>query len=46
VSGRHAVTYEERVLLDMWYIEHRSFLLDLMILWRTVGCVFARTGAF
>ncbi|MES2462886.1 MAG: sugar transferase [Armatimonadota bacterium] len=46
VSGRHCVTYEERVLLDIWYIEHRSFLLDLLILWRTVGCVFARTGAF
>ncbi len=46
VSGRHCVTYEERVLLDVWYIEHRSFLLDLVILWRTVGCVFDRTGAF
>ncbi len=46
VSGRHCVSYEERVMLDIWYIEHRSFLLDLVILWRTAGCVFARTGAF
>jgi lipopolysaccharide/colanic/teichoic acid biosynthesis glycosyltransferase len=46
VSGRHCVTYEERVQLDIWYIEHRSLLLDLVILWRTVGCVLARTGAF
>lgn len=46
VSGRHLVTYEERVLLDVWYIEHRSLWLDLVILWRTVGCVFSRTGAF
>ena len=46
ISGRQCVSYEERVQLDVWYIEHRSFLMDLVILWRTVGCVFARTGAF
>jgi lipopolysaccharide/colanic/teichoic acid biosynthesis glycosyltransferase len=46
VSGRHCLTYEERVLLDIWYIEHRSLFLDLVILWRTVGSVFSRTGAF
>jgi lipopolysaccharide/colanic/teichoic acid biosynthesis glycosyltransferase len=46
ISGRQCVSYEERVLLDMWYIEHRSLLLDVIILWRTVGSVFARSGAF
>lgn len=46
ISGRQCVRYEERVQLDVWYIEHRSFLMDLIILWRTVGCVFSRTGAF
>ena len=46
ISGRQCVSYEERVLLDVWYIEHRSFQMDLVILWRTVGCVFSRTGAF
>ncbi|MBC8102957.1 MAG: sugar transferase [Cytophagales bacterium] len=45
VSGRHSVPYEERVRLDLWYITHRSFLLDLAILWRTVGCVISRSGA-
>jgi lipopolysaccharide/colanic/teichoic acid biosynthesis glycosyltransferase len=46
VSGRHKLTYEDRVQLDVWYIEHRSFRMDLVILWRTIGCVFSRTGAF
>ena len=46
ISGRQCVSYEERVQLDVWYIEHRSFLMDLVILWRTIGCVFSRTGAF
>jgi lipopolysaccharide/colanic/teichoic acid biosynthesis glycosyltransferase len=45
VSGRAEVSYPERVRLDMWYVEHRSLRLDLVILWRTVGCVLRRRGA-
>ena len=45
VSGRTNIPYSERVRLDMFYIENRSVLLDLQILWRTVGCVLARKGA-
>lgn len=45
VSGRTNVSYQERVRLDMWYIENRSLRLDLEILWRTVGCVLSRRGA-
>jgi lipopolysaccharide/colanic/teichoic acid biosynthesis glycosyltransferase len=45
VSGRTNVPYHERVRLDMYYIENRSLLLDLQILWRTVGSVLARRGA-
>ena len=45
VSGRTNVPYYERVRLDMYYIENRSILMDLQILWRTVGCVLARKGA-
>lgn len=45
VSGRTNVPYQERVRLDMLYIENRSVLLDLQILWSTVGSVLARRGA-
>lgn len=46
VSGRQHVSYQERVRLDMHYIDSRSLLLDLQILARTVGCVLLRKGAF
>ena len=46
VSGRQHVSYQERVRLDMHYIDSRSLLLDLRILLRTVACVFLRKGAF
>jgi len=36
VNGRNAISWEERFRLDVWYVEHRSFLLDMKILWLTV----------
>jgi lipopolysaccharide/colanic/teichoic acid biosynthesis glycosyltransferase len=44
VNGRNALTWPERLELDVWYVEHRSLALDLRILLRTVGTVFARRG--
>jgi lipopolysaccharide/colanic/teichoic acid biosynthesis glycosyltransferase/glycosyltransferase involved in cell wall biosynthesis len=44
VSGRNAVDWERRLLLDVWYIDHQSFWLDLKILFATVFRVFARQG--
>lgn len=46
VSGRQNVSYNERVKLDMYYIDHRSLLLDLLILLRTVAIVLKRKGAY
>jgi lipopolysaccharide/colanic/teichoic acid biosynthesis glycosyltransferase len=46
VSGRHELSYDERVELDLEYIERRSFALDLQILLRTVPAVLRRRGAF
>jgi lipopolysaccharide/colanic/teichoic acid biosynthesis glycosyltransferase len=40
VSGRHALSYEERVMLDARYATSRSLLGDLIILLRTVPVVF------
>lgn len=36
VSGRNEVSYDERIALDLYYVQHWSFLLDLKILYRTV----------
>jgi lipopolysaccharide/colanic/teichoic acid biosynthesis glycosyltransferase len=44
VNGRNAANWERRLELDVWYVENQSFSLDLVILWRTVQTVFARTG--
>ncbi len=44
VSGRNAVSWEERLALDVWYVDHRSLWLDLKILLKTVGKVLRREG--
>jgi len=44
VSGRNALSWEERFALDVWYVDNRSFWLDLKILVRTVAKVFQREG--
>ena len=43
VHGRAAVPWEERIELDVWYVEHRSPLLDLKILARTPLALFSGT---
>ena len=45
VSGRNNTTYEERVALDRRYVEQRSVLFDVAILFRTVRVVLLREGA-
>ena len=44
VSGRNALSWEERFDLDVWYTEHLSFRTDLRILWDTIGVVFTQRG--
>ncbi|HCS12251.1 MAG: sugar transferase [Zetaproteobacteria bacterium CG06_land_8_20_14_3_00_59_53] len=36
VNGRNAISWEERFRLDVWYVEHQSFWLDMKILWMTL----------
>jgi lipopolysaccharide/colanic/teichoic acid biosynthesis glycosyltransferase len=36
VNGRNAQSWDERLRLDVWYADHRSFWLDLRILWLTL----------
>ena len=42
VRGRNALTWEQKFELDVWYVDHRSFALDLSILAHTVWRVVAR----
>ena len=44
VNGRNALTWEEKFKLDIWYVDHQSFLLDLKILWMTILQVVMRRG--
>jgi len=44
VNGRNATTWDERFRLDVWYVDHRSFWLDLKILALTAVRVFAGSG--
>lgn len=44
VSGRNALSWEDRLALDVDYVERRSLGLDLSILWRTVIAVVGRQG--
>ena len=44
VNGRNAISWAEKFRLDVWYVDNRSFWLDLKILWLTVWQVLARRG--
>lgn len=44
VNGRNALSWPEKFRLDVWYVDNRSFWLDIRILLLTVKRVFCRTG--
>ena len=44
VNGRNAISWEQKFAYDVWYVEHRSFWLDMKILWLTFLKVFQRKG--
>jgi lipopolysaccharide/colanic/teichoic acid biosynthesis glycosyltransferase len=46
VNGRTELPWDERIELDLWYIEHRSWRLDLRILLLTVRMVFGGHGLY
>jgi sugar transferase EpsL len=41
VNGRHAISWTKKFRLDVWYVEHWSFGLDLRILLKTAGIIFS-----
>ena len=47
VEGRSDVdNYEERVDMDVWYVQNQSFLLDLKIILKTIWVMFTGKGAY
>lgn len=46
ISGRSRIGFQEWMRLDLEYIRHRSFLLDMKILIRTIPAVLSREGAY
>ena len=44
IHGRNHVRWDERLALDVWYVENCSLALDLRILWQTLGLVLSRNG--
>ena len=46
INGRASLPWSERIELDLWYVEHRSLMLDLKIAARTVEMVLTGHGLY
>jgi lipopolysaccharide/colanic/teichoic acid biosynthesis glycosyltransferase len=46
LQGRNLLPWEQRIVLDISYIEHYSFWLDAKILWRTIPLLLRGTGVY
>lgn len=44
INGRNAITWEEKFLFDVWYVDNWSFWLDLKIIMQTIWKVILREG--
>jgi sugar transferase EpsL len=44
VNGRNSITWEEKFKLDVWYVDNRSFWLDIKIILMTIMKIFTREG--
>lgn len=44
VNGRNEISWEEKFILDIWYVENQSFWLDVKILWLTLQKVYKKEG--
>lgn len=45
VQGRNGITIKQKLKADTWYVDHISFKTDMVILIKTIGIVFKKTGA-
>lgn len=46
ISGRNSISYDDRVKLDIYYVENWSLLLDLRIIFKTIASVLTGRGAY
>ena len=44
VNGRNAISWDEKLALDVWYVNNRSLWLDMKIIWLTILKVIKREG--
>ena len=44
VNGRNAISWDKKFELDVWYVDHSSFLVDLKILFKTILKVVKKEG--
>ena len=44
INGRNAISYTEKFKLDVWYVQHISFMVDLKIIFKTIQKVFQGSG--
>ena len=44
VNGRNTLSWDDRFKLDVWYVDHQTLRLDLLIIWLTVRKVLVREG--
>lgn len=45
-SGRSDVSYDERVQMDTWYVRNWNVWFDIVLIWRTIGVVLGKKGAY
>jgi len=44
INGRNAISWKDKFILDVWYVDNMSFWLDIKIILITIISVVARTG--
>ena len=44
ISGRNAISWEEKFRLDVWYVDNQNILLDIEIILKTIFKVLKRDG--
>lgn len=46
VNGRNAINMEKKFRMDVWYVDNRSFVLDLKVMFLTIVKIFKREGIY